>query len=177
MWQKPWSSGAGTKVDGSSPWVRLGSQCRTLQHPCSCARLRLSPLTGQKACPVLIFPVLVTESVCGSWTWGGAGQRSKSPSGHPSFLHPRIQSIVVSFATWILILSDPRLPVSTSAVSPVLWPSLPSPFRVFPGLSQGPPACSAPTALALSTPPPHCSLSEGLTAQPLHSLSAVLLGK
>ena len=117
MWQKPWSSGAGTKVDGSSPWVRLGSQCRTLQHPCSCARLRLSPLTGQKACPVLIFPVLVTESVCGSWTWGGAGQRSKSPSGHPSLLHPEFSP-------------------SSSLLPPESW------FRAI-HISQSPPARSA----------------------------------
>ena len=99
VWQKPWSSGAGTRIGCSSPWVRLGSQYRTLAQPFSCAQWRLSPLTGQKVCPVLTLPALVTGSGCASWAGSGASQRSKSPSGQPSLLHPRVRSVVVSFAT------------------------------------------------------------------------------
>ena len=51
VWQKPWSSGAGTRVGCSSPWVRLGSQYRARPQPFSCAWRRLSPLMGQKVCP------------------------------------------------------------------------------------------------------------------------------
>ena len=132
MWQKPWSSGAGTKVDGSSPCLGEGHSVGHFSTPapvldwgCHLWRDRKRALSSdsqcwwQNQCVVLNMRWCRSEIQVSFWT-------PLSPS-------PRIRSIVVSFAPWILISSGPRLPVSSSAVSPVPWPSLPSPFRRFLG--------------------------------------------